>query len=63
MPSPIPTRPPAMTPVFSNDYLDLTTPGVVVELTPDQAEALGAFEEDALSADEAWDANPDVGAL
>jgi type IV secretion system protein VirB1 len=35
-------------------------PGVQIELTPDEAEALGAFEETALSEADAWEANTDV---
>lgn len=49
-------------PIVSTNYADLITPGVVVELDPDEAEALGAFQEVALSPDQAWDANADVGA-
>lgn len=48
-------------PIFSSDYLDLATPGVVVEMTPDEAASLGAFEETAIDASEAWSANSDVG--
>lgn len=48
-------------PHFSTDYADLLTPGVVVELTPDEAEALGAFEETAISEADAWAGNADVG--
>ena len=47
-------------PVVSTDYADLVTAGVVVEVEPDEAEALGAFEETALSQADAWDANADV---
>jgi hypothetical protein len=35
------------------------TPGVMVEVDPDVAGELGAFEETALSEDDAWDANVD----
>ncbi len=47
-------------PRFSGDYADLTVPGVVVELPADEAAALGIFEETALTADAAWDANADL---
>jgi hypothetical protein len=47
-------------PVFSHSYSDLLIPGVQVELDPDEAEALGAFEETALSEIDAWEANSDV---
>ena len=49
-------------PIVSTDYADLLTPGVVIELQPDEADALGAFREDALSLSDALDANLDVGA-
>jgi hypothetical protein len=32
------------------------TPGVMVEVDPDAAEALGAFEETGLSEEDAWEA-------
>ncbi|RYV04114.1 hypothetical protein SOPP22_01565 [Shewanella sp. OPT22] len=35
----------------------LNIPGTVIEVTPAEAEELGAFEEDALSEDEAMDAS------
>lgn len=44
-------------PVLSTDYMDLVTPGVAVVLDAAEAEALGAFEETALTHDDAWDAN------
>lgn len=48
-------------PVYSTSIGDLTVPGVVVELEPDEAEANGAFRESALSEADAWDANDDGG--
>lgn len=47
-------------PIISLDYQDVQTPGVQVELEPDEAESLGAFEESALSEADAWEANTDV---
>lgn len=47
-------------PVVSTDYADLVTAGVVIEVEPDEAEALGAFEETALTHADAWDGNADV---
>lgn len=44
-------------PVLSTDYLDLVTPGVAVVVDADEAEALGAFEETALTQEDAWDGN------
>ena len=46
--------------LLSDDYRDLTTPGVVVELDAGEAESLGAFEETALSEADAWQANADL---
>ena len=47
-------------PVISNDIRDLLTPGVQVEVDPEEAERLGAFEETALSEEDAWDSNADL---
>jgi hypothetical protein len=46
-------------PLVSLSLDDLMTPGVMVEVDPDVAGELGAFEETALSEDDAWDANAD----
>jgi hypothetical protein len=40
--------------------LDMMTPGYAVECDPEEAEALGAFREDALEPEEALDASNDV---
>jgi hypothetical protein len=47
-------------PVYSNNLDDLEIPGVIVELDPDEADSLGAFEEDALTEEEAWESNIDI---
>lgn len=47
-------------PLISEHLTDLDTPGVMVELDPDEAEALGVFEESALSEADAWEANADI---
>lgn len=47
-------------PLVSTDIGDLLTPGVVVEVDAAAAQDLGAFEETALSREDAWDANADV---
>jgi hypothetical protein len=47
--------------VVSRKLGDLTSPGVVVEVDAEQAEQLGAFEEDALTPEDAWPANADLG--
>lgn len=49
-----------VSPIISLNYKDLMTPGVQIELSPDEAKALGAFEETALSETDAWEANSDV---
>ncbi len=46
--------------VVSDSFADLPVAGVVVELDAGEAEACGAFEEMALSEEEAWDANTDL---
>ena len=55
--------PPAPVPVdamLSDSIADLLIPGVVVELDTAEAEALGAFEETALTEADAWEANADL---
>jgi hypothetical protein len=51
---------PTVRAVLSNSLADLLVPGVVVELDAGEAEALGAFEETALTEAEAWEANADL---
>ncbi len=51
---------PKFDPVISLDTENFQIPGVQIELDPDEAESLGAFEESALSEDDAWEANIDV---
>ena len=48
-----------LNPIVSRDYRDMLTPGVVVELTTEEAEALGLCEELALSETDAWASNGD----
>jgi hypothetical protein len=48
--------------VLSDSIADLLIPGVVVELDAAAAEALGAFEETALTEADAWEANADLDA-
>lgn len=47
-------------PVVSQSADDAETPGVQVEYTADAAEENGAFEETALTEQEAWEANADL---
>lgn len=47
-------------PIISLDLADFMVPGVVVEVDPEEAESLGAFEETALTEAEAWESNMDV---
>ena len=53
---------PTASPVISITVDDLLVPGVVVELEAGEAEDLGAFEETALTAADAWEANADLDA-
>lgn len=47
-------------PVISTNIDDILIPGVQVELTAEEAEQLGAFEETALSEEDAWESNCDL---
>ena len=58
---PTPPAPARRDPLVSRASGDLLVPGVVVEVTPDEAAAMGAFEETALSEEDAWEANADLG--
>ena len=46
-------------PIISSNLEDLDTPGVMVEVDPEEADLLGAFEETALSEEDAWLSNID----
>jgi hypothetical protein len=48
-------------PVYSENIADADVPGVVVVVDPEDADALGAFEEDALDSETAWESNIDLG--
>lgn len=54
--------PPKHPPIITTDLNQLETPGVVVEVDPETAADLGAFEDTAVTEDEAWEANADLGA-
>ncbi len=47
-------------PVISRNEEDAGVPGVRVELTAEQAERNGAFEETAMSEEDAWESNTDL---
>jgi hypothetical protein len=47
-------------PQLSLDLGDFMALGIVLEMSPTDAEAFGAFEESALDEAAAWDANLDV---
>jgi hypothetical protein len=47
-------------PIISRSLEDFLVSGAVIELTPEEAEALGAFEETALDEATAWEANEEV---
>jgi hypothetical protein len=46
--------------VLNEKLTDLLIPGCIVEFDPDEAERLGAFEEDALSEAEALESSIDL---
>ena len=49
----------ARQPIFSETIEDSDTFGVVAVVSPEEAERLGAFPEDALTPDEAWESQVD----
>lgn len=49
-----------MNAVISQNVDDMLIPGVIVEVDPDMADRLGAFEDDALDDDAAWESNIDL---
>lgn len=53
-------RDPMTTAIISSSPEDLLIPGVVVELDAREAEDIGAFEENALTEADAWEANADL---
>ena len=53
-------RDPISTAIVSASPDDLLIPGVVVELDAYEADNIGAFEENALTEAEAWEANADL---
>jgi hypothetical protein len=58
----LPAAPMPVDVVLSDSIADLLIPGMVVELDTAEAEALGAFEETALTEADAWEANADLDA-
>lgn len=50
-------------PILSTNLEALETPGVIIQVDPDTATSLGAFEETALSEVDAWESNADVEAM
>lgn len=52
---------PRVDPVISRSLSDGGTPGVQIEHSPEEAERLGYFHEQALSEEDAWAANADIG--
>lgn len=46
-------------PLISIDIADFLIPGVQISLSPEEADAAGAFVEDAMSYEDAWAANGD----
>jgi hypothetical protein len=58
---PLNPRLPRTDAIISENLHDSSTPGVIVEVDPEDADRLGAFAEDALDEEAAWDANVDCG--
>lgn len=55
-----PNRQAARQPIFSETIEDSDTFGVIAVVSPEEAERLGAFTEDALTPDEAWESQVDA---
>ena len=53
-------KPPIAAALISQSLADLTVPGVIVELDPDEADRAGAFLDDALDEEAAWESNADL---
>jgi hypothetical protein len=53
-------KPPAAAAVISESLADLTVTGVIVELDPDDADRAGAFLDDALDEETAWESGADL---
>lgn len=49
----------ARQPIFSETIEDSDTFGVIAVVSPEEAERLGAFAEDALTPEEAWESQVD----
>ncbi len=47
-------------PIISQSMADFGLPGVIIELDPDEAEAWGAFEETAITEQDAIDSEIDI---
>ncbi|MCT2388874.1 hypothetical protein [Erwinia pyrifoliae] len=47
-------------PMLTSNSEELMTPGVMIDVAPDDADQMGAFIETAVSEDEAWEANSDL---
>jgi len=54
------SKPPAPAAIISESLADLTIAGVIVEVDPDAADRAGAFLEDALDEQTAWESNADL---
>ena len=47
-------------PLVTEDLAGLAIPGAIVSIDPETAESMGAFLEDALSEEEAWESNDEL---
>jgi hypothetical protein len=53
-------KPPVPAAIISESMDDLAVAGVIVEVDPDEADCAGAFLEDALDEQTAWESNADL---
>lgn len=47
-------------PMLTSNSEELMTPGVMIDVAPNEADQMGAFIETAVSEDDAWEANSDL---
>ncbi len=47
-------------PMLTSNSEELMTPGVMIDVAPNDADQMGAFIETAVSEDDAWEANSDL---
>ncbi len=58
-----PMKPIQQMPIYSSNPDDLQFPGVILIVDPEEADDMGAFEETAMSEEDAWESNMDLGVV